>query len=72
MPKLDARDVLAVLALLLFGGAMWLDHVGWLADWAKQPVSTIPTVVLGYYFVDSFRKAQASVAQSPPGEKPGA
>lgn len=69
--RFDAREVLAVIALAIFGGSLWMDHLGYLADWAKGPIGAIPTTVLGYYFVDSFRRGQGSGAPvAPPSVEP--
>lgn len=65
--KLEFRDVLAVLALLVLVYAMNLEAAKHpIAEWLKGPLATILTVVLGYYFVDSARRAQASATVAPP------
>lgn len=67
MPKFETRDVMAVLALSLFGGALWLDHLHPLADWAKTILDTGVGMVFGYYFTSSPQRAQGG-APSPSGQ----
>lgn len=68
MPKFETRDLIAVLALGLMAFALWLDTAGHpIPEWSKAPLATVVTVVLGYYFVDSARRAQGG-APSPSGQ----
>jgi hypothetical protein len=65
--KFETRDLIALVALWLTAFALWLESYGHpVPEWLRTPLSTVVTVVLGFYFVDSVKKAQGIVFQAPP------
>lgn len=57
MPKLSTRDLVALAALALAALTLVSEALGRPApEWLRPPLSTIVSVVLGYYFVDTARK----------------
>lgn len=65
--KFETRDLIAILALGLEAFALWLESAGHpLPEWAKTPLSTVVTVVLGYYFVDSANRLKGLIEPIPP------